>query len=196
MIKTEDRTEQLIEVFHKNLEFNKYYSRTEIEDLMDKQMDYYYNVTALTYNRWNKGMSFICPLFEHTDRGTYRYVGSEFPYNGPLSHFPQGQYEEYIIGEWRNGKLKFTNPNIKTFKEWKESDYEGERVVSKNSKVTCLRNQEKEFKFCIVEHNDGGLTDKFGNINIDSKISQSLLGKQVGDICGVGLSQFKILKIE
>jgi hypothetical protein len=196
MIKTEDRTEQLIEVFHKNLEFNKYYSRTEIEDLMDKQMDYYYNVTALTYNRWNKGMSFICPLFEHTDRGTYRYVGSEFPYNGPLSHFPQGQYEEYIIGEWRNGKLKFSNPNIKTFKDWKESDYEGERVVSKNSKVTCLRNQEKEFKFCIVEHNDGGLTDKFGNINIDSKISQSLLGNQVGDICEVGSSEFKILKIE
>ena len=57
MIKTEDRTEQLIEVFHKNLEFNKYYSRTEIEDLMDKQMDYYYNVTALTYNRWNKGIT-------------------------------------------------------------------------------------------------------------------------------------------
>lgn len=196
MITTENRVELLTEMFHRELEFNKSYSRTELGDLMEGKLDYNYNVTALTYNRWNKGMGYTCPLFEHTDRGTYRYLGPDFPYNGPLSHFPQGQYEEYVIGRWNDGVLKFTNPDIKTFKEWKESDYEGERIVSKNSKVTCIRNEEKEFNFCIVEHNDGGLTNKFGNINIESKISQSLLGKQVGDICEVGPSKFKIIKIQ
>ena len=196
MITTENRVELLTKMFHKELEFNKSYSRTELYDFMEAKLDYNYNVTALTYNRWNKGMGYICPLFEHTDRGTYRYLGPNFLYNGPLSHFPQGQFEEYVIGRWNDGRLKFTNPDIKSFKEWKESDYVGERIVSKNSKVTCLRNEEKEFKFCIVDHNDDGLTDKFGNINIDSKISQSLIGKQVGDIGEVGLSKFKIIKIQ
>ena len=55
MVKTENRIDLLTETFHNKLELDKLYSRSEIEDLMDKKMDYYYNVTALTYNRWNKG---------------------------------------------------------------------------------------------------------------------------------------------
>lgn len=81
MITTENRVELLTKMFHKELEFNKSYSRTELDDFMEVKLDYNYNVTALTYNRWNKGMGYICPLFEHTDRGTYRYLSLNFPYN-------------------------------------------------------------------------------------------------------------------
>ena len=119
MITTENRVELLTEMFHRELEFNKSYSRTELGDLMEGKLDYNYNVTALTYNRWNKGMGYTCPLFEHTDRGTYRYLGSDFPYNGPLSHFPQGLYEEYVIGRWNDGRLNFTNPTLNLLRSGK-----------------------------------------------------------------------------
>jgi len=195
MVKTEDRVELLTEMFHKELEFNKLYSRTEIEELMDKRMDYYYNVTALTYNRWNKGMSYTCPLFEHTDRGTYRYLGSNYPYCGIVSHFPQGVSEEFIIGRWWEGELRFTNPNITTFKEWINSDYDGERISSMGSKVVVNRDGKQNFRFLLSE-TSGGLTDGFGHISIESGLGKNLRGKQVGENFEMGDVVYEIISIE
>ena len=179
MVKTENRIELLTEMFHKNLELNKHYLRSDLEELMEREMDYYYNVTALTYNRWNKGMGFVCPLFEHVDRGYYRYLGSNYPYNGVLNHFPQGQYEEYIIGRWTDGVLRFTDPNITSFKEWVSSDYEGERVVSLGSKVVVSRAGTQNFRFLLSE--EQGSTDGFGHITPTSTLGKNLKGKQVGE---------------
>ncbi len=122
MITTENRVELLTEMFHRELEFNKSYSRTELGDLMEGKLDYNYNVTALTYNRWNKGMGYTCPLFEHTDRGTYRYLGPDFPYNGPLSYFLPGLYDVFVLGRWSDGKLYLTNPDIKSSRELEITD--------------------------------------------------------------------------
>ena len=195
MVKTEDRVELLTETFHKELEFNKVYTRSELEEVMDKKMDYYYNVTALTYNRWNKGMGFVCPLFEHMDRGTYRYLGSDYPYNGILSHFPQGTDEEYIIGRWYEGQLRFTNPSITTFKEWIKSDYDGERITSIGSKVDVVRNGNQNFKFLLSE-DGGGSTDGYGHITLESTLGRLLKGKQVGENFEMGEAIFEITKIK
>jgi hypothetical protein len=195
MVKTEDRVELLTEMFHKELQFDHLYSRSELEDLMDKHMDYYYNVTALTYNRWNKGMSYTCPLFEHTDRGTYRYLGPNYPYNGIVSHYPQGVSEEFIIGRWSNGSLRFTDPQISSFKEWVKSDYDGERISSIGSKVTVSRDGKQNFKF-LLSIEGGGLTDGFGHISSESKLGSNLKGKQVGENFEMDGVIYEILKIE
>ena len=195
MVKTENRIDLLTETFHNKLELDKLYSRSEIEDLMDKKMDHYYNVTALTYNRWNKGMNFVCPLLEHTDRGTYRYLGADYPYNGILSHFPQGQYEEYIIGKWDNGVLKFTNPNIRSFKDWVKSDDNGERMVSVGSKVTVLRGGHKEFKFLLSDES-GGITDGYGHVSTESKLGQLIKGTTKGSTFEFGGLTHEVISIE
>lgn len=195
MVKTEERIDLLVELFRNNLEVGSTYLRSDIEELMDRGMDYYYNVTALTYNRWNKGMGFVCPLLEHTDRGTYRYLGPDYPYNGILSHFPQGQYEEYIIGRWMDGQLRFTDPKITTFKEWIDSDYNGERLIGIGSKVLVERNGVQLFKFMLAEESNGS-TNGFGHVSTTTTLGKHLKGKQVGENFEMGENIFEIINIE
>jgi len=190
----EERSVSITELFRNQLTFDKVYSRNELEDMMVKELNYYYNVTALTYNRWNKGMGYTCPLFEHVDRGTYRYLGPEFPYNGIVSHFPQGMDEEYIIGRWENGTLRFTNPKITTFKEWVKSDYDGERISSIGSKLTVSRNGNQLFKFLLTEEG-GGSTDGYGHISHTSSLGKNLKGKQEGENFEMGDVIYEIVKI-
>lgn len=196
MVKTENRIDLLTETFHKTLELNKTYLRTDLEEIMRREMDYYYNVTALTYNRWNRGMTFVCPLFEHVDRGVYRYLGPNYPYNGILSHFPQGQYEEYILGRWVDGVPKFSNENIKSFKDWISSDYEGERIVSIGSKVIVEYNGEKEFKFFLSEEGGMGSTDGFGHISHTSMVGKNIKGMGVGHEFEMAGGSYKIVSIK
>lgn len=78
-----------------------------------------YNPTALTYNQWNCGMSFICPLFEIVSRGRYKYLGINADYDGETIHKQQG-YEERVIGYWTNGEFKFKDEDVRSLDEYKD----------------------------------------------------------------------------
>ncbi len=116
----------------------KTYSYGEInEEFLGKEVQVG-NVTALTYNRWNKGMSDICPLFEYLDRNTYKYIGpiEISRYTGNACHFPQGQNRIHQIGSWNDGFFTFSNPAFLNFIEWKASEDNGIQVIGENSIVT------------------------------------------------------------
>ena len=190
-----EKREQVVELFDNKLEFNKIYSRSELELLMSEVIKYHYNITAFTYNRWNKGMSDLNPVLEHVDRAQYRFLGSNYPYNGPASHFPQGEDEEFIVGHWRDGQFVFLNKEITSFQEWLKSDYDGERVVSLHTKLTVLMDGERKLKMLITEEG-GGVTDGYGHIGRDSKLGILLKGKSVGEEFNWGDTSYKVMSID
>lgn len=78
------------------------------------------NPTALTYNRWNIGMNFICPLFEYTYKKNYVYLGLNANYSGVVYRKIKTSEANDIIGFWENGKFEYKNEKISSFKEWKK----------------------------------------------------------------------------
>jgi hypothetical protein len=55
------------------------------------------------YNRLNKGIPFEKHIFEYLGHGTYKYLGENYLYTGLIYKKPQGQNNETIAGEWKNG---------------------------------------------------------------------------------------------
>lgn len=115
---------QIIEYFKKaekkkDFEVGEFYKRNYIENHLRKiERSGVYNPTALTYNQWNCGMSFICPLFEIVSRGRYKYLGINADYDGETIHKQQG-YEERVIGYWTNGVFKFKHEDVRSLDEYK-----------------------------------------------------------------------------
>jgi hypothetical protein len=103
------------------------------------------NVAAYSYNRWNRGMSDISPVLEWINRGTYRYLGANFEYNGIIIHHPQGGIP-YKIGYWENGRLLFIG-GFDSFVDWRNSRENGIKVADLNSKI-------------VFESSDGKITQK------------------------------------
>ena len=103
------------------------------------------NVAAYSYNRWNRGMSDIFPVLEWINRGTYRYLGANFEYNGIIIHHPQGGIP-YKIGQWENGRLLFIG-GFDSFVDWRNSKENGIKVADLNSKI-------------VFESSDGKITQK------------------------------------
>lgn len=96
------------------------YSNSEIKDFLDGiDKAGHENPTALTYNQWNCGMPFICPLFEKVDRSTYKYLGPDYPYTGDVLHDFKRK-ESQIIGTWLNGDFEFKDQNVDNLAEYKE----------------------------------------------------------------------------
>ena len=64
------------------------------------------------YNRTNDGIPpppANMPMFEHDGderSGQYRFVGLNYPYTGPLCHYPMGGPRRQV-GEWAKGRLKW-----------------------------------------------------------------------------------------
>lgn len=57
------------------------------------------------YNRINDGIMFDRHIFEYIEQGRYKYLGENHPYTGIVIHKPKGSKDEFIVGEWDNGKL-------------------------------------------------------------------------------------------
>ena len=55
------------------------------------------------YNRKNKGILFEKHIFEYLGQGTYKYLGENYPFTGLIYEKPQGQNNETVAGEWKNG---------------------------------------------------------------------------------------------
>lgn len=60
-------------------------------------------LTDYCYNRFKNGINFKKHIFEYIKRGTFKYLGENYPYTGKIYHKPKGQKSEIIIGEWNNG---------------------------------------------------------------------------------------------
>jgi hypothetical protein len=59
------------------------------------------------YNRVNRAdFSRRRPLFIQTKRGFYRFVGSDYPYTGPVYWQPAGQPER-VVGEATEGAVRW-----------------------------------------------------------------------------------------
>lgn len=55
------------------------------------------------YNRINEGIPFDKHIFEYIKRGSYLYLGENYPYTGLIYHKPMGNKVELVAGEWRSG---------------------------------------------------------------------------------------------
>ena len=63
------------------------------------------------YNRLNNGIDFTSQmhLFEYTSDKTYRYLGENAPYSGPVFHKPKG-CPEICVGHMKNGIFTLNPP--------------------------------------------------------------------------------------
>ena len=171
------------------------YKWQEIKSILEENGYKNFNVTALTYNRWNKGMNEIEPLFEWMEQGMYKYLGANYPYSGIVSHFPQGEYQEFQIAEWNNGELKFLNPDINNFVDWKNSRYEGLRIITINSMVTAEVNDKTVIKL-MLSTESGGTYKGYGKIGIRSQLAKLLLHGKEGDVFDFNNNKYEILSID
>ena len=62
-------------------------------------------VTDFCYNLINEAdYSFRFPLFEFLARGSYRYLGPNLLYDGPITWKPMGGDGLLVVGRWEKGR--------------------------------------------------------------------------------------------
>lgn len=151
----DNKTIEINNSFKKNFQVGEIYNHSELRKFLEENKLFSVkNVAAYSYNRWNKGMMEIHPLLEWINRGEYKYLGENYPYNGIVIHHPQAGIP-YKIAEWVEGELTFFNDFI-SFKEWKESMYDGIKVVDLNSKVIFISEDGKiQQKKILTDTKDG-----------------------------------------
>ena len=79
----------------------------EINDSSIIPSDYCYN--RMNLGKWKNPELLDFNIFEYVDRGSYRYVGENYPYNGVINYKAKGSNGELVIGEWTNGERVIYN---------------------------------------------------------------------------------------
>lgn len=192
--------ENIINSAQEIFELGKEYDRQTIEDLfltVDVQIG---NVTAYTYNRWNKGMQEICELFEHQGRSSYKYLGPKevSKYTGPVFHYPQGLNRIHKIGNWNNGEFTFLNTVINSFQDWKNSNDLGLISVDLNSTVffDSIDGKIKQVKFLTDDIEKAGKSNgQYMYLLAESNLGKIIIDKSLGDHFIFGNTEYKIVKI-
>jgi len=189
------REEKIINLFRENLTIGKTYSTSDIATLL-ATIGNEGNVTALTYNRWNKGMDSTLCLFEYLGWAKYKYIDVEeiSKYSGNVIHVPQGENSrEYLIGNFLDGKMTFIN-GYKNFVEWQNSGFNGVKFIQLNTKFTAIKADIK-FKFFISEVSSKNSIDGYGAISKDSKLGKLFIGIKEGDSFNFNNSEYVIAEI-
>ena len=192
--------DDIIKSANEVFKLNTIYNRNSIEETFKKNNTSFVNITAYTYNRWNKGMNEIIEIFEYLGRDTYKYIGTKeiSKYSGPVFHNPLGGKHEYKIGDWENGVFTFLNKNLKNFTDWKESEYDGISVAIVGSKITfeSLDGNIKQLKIIATIDSQIGKTEgKYIFIDIESNLGKILLHKCLGEEFEFGKFKYKITQI-
>jgi hypothetical protein len=187
--------DEIINLFRDKLNVNTLYTRQFLDELLLTELNITINITALTYNRWNEGMNDTLCLFEHVGRAEYKFLDTEQVSNftGIVSHFPQGEGREYLIGNFINGKMTYLN-GASNFKEWRNSNDVGERIINEGTKFEASK-ENKDFKFYISDGNTTNFSDGYGPIGINSPLGIAFIGKKVGDIVIINNYSYSITKI-
>lgn len=193
----ENRKEEIYNLFKQNLNKGEVYSHSYLRNFLeDHELFSVKNVAAYSYNRWNKGMSDIQPLLEWLNRGEYRYLGQNYPFNGIVIHHPQGSIP-YKIAEWNDGFLTYYN-HYKDFQEWKESIDDGIKVVDLNSKVVFQTEEGKLLQKKIltdVRTNEITFEEGYSVTYFDSPLGKIIRFKTEGDRFTFGENEFIITEI-
>ena len=181
-------------------EIGSIYDRKTIIEMFKKNKTSIINITAYTYNRWNKGMLEIIEIFEYLSRDQYKYIGPKnvSNYSGPVFHNPKGKSHEYKIGNWDKGVFKFLNNDLLNFRDWLNSDYDGILVIIENSKITFRSIDVKIIQNKILtnkESNVGMMEGEYSYIHINSKLGQILFNKCLDDEFVFGNIKYKITNI-
>lgn len=131
--------ERLINAFAQ-LNVGNDYSRNKLDSILN-YFDLSGNITALTVNRWNKGMSlrdYESILFEYISTGEYKYLGPNHNYSGN-TYLYRGNTPYLLVGTWNKGKFKFAIPEIKSFLQWKEANFPGILLCENGNRYRILR---------------------------------------------------------
>ena len=102
------------------------YTRADLQTILNEN-NLPGNITALTYNRWNRGMQIIDfnrLMFEYLNRNQYRYLGPNYNYNGAVYIYGHHINPQGIIGNWENGVFNFAIEGINNFVEWIDGGYQ------------------------------------------------------------------------
>ncbi len=190
----------LEEFFNLHFNPNQVYSNQEIRDIFqnaDIPIPNSGNPTAFTYNRWNKGMTVIFPVFEHIGSSNYKYLGPKYPYNGFVYHYPNDEEYCYVIAEFKDGKHHFVLEGISNLNEWRDSERPGELVVSLNCYIILDSTEGKRFKCLLVTEVDknNNSTNGFGHVSINSKLGNELIMKKVNEKILIGDTNYTIISI-
>ena len=193
----ENKETEINNLFKKNFRENEIYSHSELRSFLEENKLFSIkNVAAYSYNRWNKGMLEIQPLLEWLNRGEYKYLGENYPFNGIVIHHPQGGIP-YKIGEWIKGKLSFYK-NFNNFKEWKDSIDDGIKVIDLNSKVVFLSEDGKiQQKKILTDTKDGEVVfeEGYSLTFFDSPLGKLMRFKTEGEKFEFGKINYEIIKI-
>ena len=110
------------EIIQKNMILNNIYSNKEIKEILiqkgkNDEFIKNFNITSLSYNRWNKGMfnNHLNPLFEYINKNEYRYLGPNFNYTGDIVNYTING-SEIKIGFWIEGKLFDYNNELSKYR--------------------------------------------------------------------------------
>ena len=85
---------------------NSIFTTSEIKSLCYKK--YSLNKSSVIpsdycYNRTNKGIGTDKNILIYLGFGEYRYVGSDYKYEGWVYHREKGSKEDKLVGQWKNG---------------------------------------------------------------------------------------------
>lgn len=64
--------------------------------------DYCYN--RMNIGKWDNFQLLDFNIFEYAARGSYIYLGENYPYNGDIIHKAKGSINEIVVGKWTNGE--------------------------------------------------------------------------------------------
>ncbi len=179
-----------VQAFEQKCTLSSIYSNSDLGIILKNQNLPLFNITAFTYNRWNKGMTSLNPLFVWDDGGKYKYIGnaSKSTYTGKVYHYPQGDDQVYLIAHWKNGIVTFLN-DINNFAEWKETDFNGLKIVSIGSKVIVdYKGENRKWSFEVE-------STGYQKIKKESTLGKSVYGKKEGDMFQLGDYKGKIIQI-
>jgi hypothetical protein len=158
---------EILDAFAKSARFkiNNEYNRKEIQEFMRTIPNAgLQNPTALTYNQWNCGMTFICPLFEIINWGTYLYLGAGYNYTGDCYNIKKGINRKIKIGSWKNGEFNFLDNTIESFLEWKVKNCQNQN--QKEHKKDKLNDREEDVKSTEIFAVENELMKNFGFVSI------------------------------
>lgn len=119
------------------------------QDIMFQPPDY-------SYNRTNKGLPEFANgvhIFEYVKRGTYRLLGENYPYSGPVKTKPQGQQNTYVVGYWNDGSLEIWKDNL-----WvDEREFDVPNTAYQNSQYVFVKKLKGKNNVELIKNNDDGL---------------------------------------
>lgn len=64
--------------------------------------DYCYN--RMNLGKWQDSQLLDFNIFEYAARGSYIYLGEDYPYDGTIKHKAKGSGSELVVGRWTKGE--------------------------------------------------------------------------------------------